>query len=96
MCLSNVQHGSHAMFSDENRLKTDTLEYAWLLEILLKYEVVRFSLDLIDLYLVECATALNFNLRPIRLFTCNSHTNEYAKGVYLGRCWTVRAQDVHK
>jgi hypothetical protein len=23
------------MFSDENRLKTDTLEYAWLLEILL-------------------------------------------------------------
>jgi hypothetical protein len=116
------------MFSDENRLKTDTLEYAWLLEILLgdvtgaltpiqaeqlvhgveslvtlllendyqlepvfadrtdpglpfKYEVVRFSLDLIDLYLVECATALNFNLRPIRLSTCNSHTNEYAKGL---------------
>lgn len=98
LCLSNVQLRGHAMFSDEQRLKTDTLEYAWLLEILLgdltgtvtpvqleqlvhgvetfvmlllendyqlqpvfvdrvdpglpfKYEVVRFSLDLIDLYL---------------------------------------------
>lgn len=128
LCLSNVQLRGHAMFSDEHRLKTDTLEYAWLLEILLgdvtgaltpvqaeqlvhgmeslvtlllendyqlqpvyadrsdpglpfKYEVVRFSLDLIDLYLVECATALNFNLHPIRLSTCNSHTNDYAKGL---------------
>lgn len=127
LCLSSVQLRGHAMFSDENRLKTDTLEYAWLLEILLgdltgsitpvqteqlvhgveslvtlllendyqlepvyadridpglpfKYEVVRFSLDLIDLYLVECATALNFNLHPIRMSTCNSHTNDYAKG----------------
>jgi hypothetical protein len=35
LCLSNVQLRGHAMFSDENRLKTDTLEYAWLLEILL-------------------------------------------------------------
>lgn len=30
-----MQLRGHAMFSDENRLKTDTLEYAWLLEILL-------------------------------------------------------------
>lgn len=131
LCLSSVQLRGHAMFSDESRLKTDTLEYAWLLEILLgeltgsltpvhakqivhgveslvllliendyqlepvfvdrsdpglpfKYEVVRFSLDLIDLYLVECATALNFNLRPIRMSTCNSHTNDYAKGLSAG------------
>lgn len=109
LCLSSVQVRGHAMFSDENRLKTDTLEYAWLLEILLgdvtgavtpvqveqlvhglesvfillfedeyqlnpvyydrvdpglpyKYEVTRFSLDLIDLYLIESGTALNFNV----------------------------------
>lgn len=35
LCLSAVQVRGHAMFSDENRIKTDTLEYAWLLEILL-------------------------------------------------------------
>ncbi|RMZ92833.1 hypothetical protein BpHYR1_052404, partial [Brachionus plicatilis] len=109
LCLSSVQVRGHAMFSDEERLKTDTLEYAWLLEILLgdvtgavtpvqvetllhgleslllllfedeyqlkpvywnrtdpglpyKYEVTRFSLDLIDIYLVESGTALNFNV----------------------------------
>lgn len=109
LCLSSVQVRGHAMFSDERRLKTDTLEYAWLLEILLgditgavspiqaeqlvhgletlltllleneyqlepvyidredpglpyKYEVTRFSLDLIDLYLIESGTALNFNV----------------------------------
>ena len=116
------------MFSDEDRLKTDTLEYAWLLEILLgdvtgsltfiqaeevvhgletlitlllenefqihsvftdrvdpglpyKYEVTRFSLDLVDIYFVESGTALNFNLFPVRLSICNSHTNDYAKGL---------------
>lgn len=109
LCLSSVQVRGHAMFSDEKRLKTDTLEYAWLLEILLgditgalspiqaeqfvhgvetlvtllleneyqlqpvfldrvdpglpyKYEVTRFSLDLIDLFLIESGTALNFNV----------------------------------
>ena len=113
------------MFSDEGRTRTDTLEYAWLLEILLgdttgfvtpiqaeqllhglealfttllesdyqlhpvfanrmdpalpyKYEVTRFSLDLIDVYLVESGTALNLNLNPIRLSVCNSHTSDYA------------------
>jgi len=110
LCLSSVQVRGHAMFSDEDRLKTDTLEYAWLLEILLgdvtgsltfvqteqivhgletlilslmlenefqihsvfsdredpglpyKYEVTRFSLDMVDVYFVECGTALNFNV----------------------------------
>ncbi|CAF0826478.1 unnamed protein product [Brachionus calyciflorus] len=128
LCLSSVQVRGHAMFSDEKRLKTDTLEYAWLLEILLgdvtgavtpvqveqllhglesffillfedeyqlksvyldrtdpglpyKYEVTRFSLDLIDIYLIESGTALNFNLHPVRLSLCNSHTNDYAKGL---------------
>ena len=113
LCLSSVQVRGHAMFSDEDRLKTDTLEYAWLLEILLgdvtgsltfihaeqivhgletlilslmlenefqihsvfsdredpglpyKYEVTRFSLDLVDVYFVESGTALNFNVRKI-------------------------------
>ena len=109
LCLSSVQVRGHAMFSDEGRLKTDTLEYAWLLEILLgdvtgsltpvqaeqvihaleslftlvlenehqlhpvfydrvdpglpfKYEVTRFSIDLIDIYFVECGTALNLQV----------------------------------
>jgi hypothetical protein len=113
------------MFSDAGRTPTDTLEYAWLLEILLgdatgyvtpiqaeqllhgleslfttmlesdyqlnpvysnrvdpalpyKYEVTRFSLDLIDVYLVESGTALNVNLNPIRLSLCNSHSRDYA------------------
>jgi hypothetical protein len=126
LCLSSVQLRGHAMFSDEQRVKTDTLEYAWLLEILLgdvtgavtpiqaeqlvhgleaflttllendfqlqpvfidridpglpyKYEVTRFSLDKVDLYLIESGTALNINLDPVRLSLCNSHTEEYAK-----------------
>ena len=128
LCLSSIQVRGHAMFSDENRVKTDTLEYAWLLEILMgdltgsitpvqteqvvhgvetlitlmleneyklqnvfqnridpglpyKYEITRFSLDLIDIFLVESGTALNFNLHPVRLSICNSHTDDYAKGL---------------
>ena len=27
-----------------------------------KYEVTRFSLDMVDVYFVECGTALNFNV----------------------------------
>jgi len=128
LCLSAVQVRGHAMFSDEGRIKTDTLEYAWLLEIFLgditgsvtpvqtqqlvhsletiltlvmdseyelepvfvdrvdpglpfKYEVVRFSIDMIDIYLVELGTALNVNLYPVRLGLCNSHTDDYAKGL---------------
>jgi len=128
LCLSSVQLRGHAMFSDEERLKTDSLEYAWLLEILLgditgsinpiqtqqlvhcletilttiiekeyslepvysnredpslpwKYEVTRFSIDLIDIYMIESGTALNINLYPVRLSICNSHTKEYAKGL---------------
>ena len=116
------------MFSDKGRLKTDSLEYAWLLEILLgditgsinpvqtqqivhcletmltlivekeyslepvflnrvdpsmpwKYEVTRFSIDLVDIYMIESGTALNINLFPVRLSICNSHTKEYAKGL---------------
>src|SRR5690349_20553486 len=100
------------MFSDEGRVKTDTLEYAWLMEIILgnatgyvtpiqaeqllhglealfttvlesdyqlhpvfynrmdpalpyKYEVTRFSLDCVDVYLVESGTALNINVELI-------------------------------
>jgi len=128
LCLSAVQVRGHAMFSDQGRIKTDTLEYAWLLEIFLgditgsitpiqtqqlvhsletiltlvmdseyelkpvftdrmdpglpyKYEVVRFSIDLIDIYLIELGTALNVNLYPVRLGLCNSHTDDYAKGL---------------
>lgn len=113
LCLSSVSVRGHAMFSDEGRLKTDTLEYAWLLEILLgdvtgyatpiqaeqllhgleaffttilendyqlqpvytnradpaspyKYEVTRFSLDKVDLYLVESGTALNINVSNLQ------------------------------
>jgi len=116
------------MFSDDGRLKTDSLEYAWLLEILLgditgsinpvqtqqivhcletmltlimekeyslepvflnrvdpsmpwKYEVTRFSIDLVDIYMIESGTALNINIFPVRLSICNSHTKEYAKGL---------------
>lgn len=128
LCLSSINVRGHAMFSDYNRPKTDTLEYAWLLEIVLgditghltpvqseqlihfletflqlildneydlrevysnrldpglpyKYCVTRFSIDLIDLYLVEIGTALNLQLYPIRVSLCDTHTNDYAKGV---------------
>lgn len=128
LCLSAVQVRGHAMFSDEQRIKTDALEYCWNLEILLgditgsitpiqtqqlvhcietiivlvmdteyglepvyptridpalpyKYEIVRFSIDLIDLYMLEQGTALNINSNPIRLSLCNSHTDDYAKGL---------------
>ena len=36
---------------------------------------------MIDLYIVELGTALNLNLHPIRLSLCNSHTEDYAKGL---------------
>jgi hypothetical protein len=125
LCLASVQVRGHAMFSDCGRTPTDTLEYAWLLEVILgdatghltaiqaetllhglealcttaieadyqlhpvycnrvdpalpfKYEVTRFSLDLVDVYLVESGTALNVNLSPVRLSHCNSHSNDYA------------------
>ncbi len=128
LCLSSVQLRGHAMFSDFGRMKTDTLEYAWLMEILLgningyitpvqteqlvrfldtflnlmiekeyslqpvytdrtdpglpfKYDVTRFSIDSIDVYLVECGTALGVKLFPLRLSQCNSHTNDYEKGL---------------
>ena len=35
LCLSSIQVRGHAMFSDVGRIKTDTLEYGWLLEVLL-------------------------------------------------------------
>ena len=46
-----------------------------------KYEVLRFSIDLIDLYLIELGTALHINMCPIRMGMCNSHTDDYAKGL---------------
>ena len=43
--------------------------------------MTRFSIDLIDLFIVELGTALNLNLQPIRLSLCNSHTQEYLQKV---------------
>jgi hypothetical protein len=128
LSLSALQVRGHAMFSDEGRIKTDTLEYAWLLEILLgevranltpvqaeqlvhgleslfllmfeddhqlkpvysdridpglpyKYEITRFSIDCIELRLIESGVALCLYLYPVRLCMCDLHTIDYAKAL---------------
>ncbi|CAF3934885.1 unnamed protein product, partial [Adineta steineri] len=41
----------------------------------LKYDVLRFSLDSIDLNLIEVGNAVNVQIAPIRLCMCNMHTS---------------------
>ncbi|CAF1022823.1 unnamed protein product [Adineta steineri] len=41
----------------------------------LKYDVLRFSLDSIDLNLIEVENTVNIQIAPIRLCMCNMHTS---------------------
>ncbi|CAF1209643.1 unnamed protein product [Adineta steineri] len=41
----------------------------------LKYDVLRFSLDSINLNLIEVINAVNIQIAPIRLCMCNMHTS---------------------
>ncbi|CAF4100812.1 unnamed protein product, partial [Adineta steineri] len=41
----------------------------------LKYDVLRFSLDSVDLNLIEVENAVNIQTAPIRLCMCNMHTS---------------------
>ena len=46
-----------------------------------KYKLVRFSVDSIDLHLVERSSALRFQLVPLRFSTCNLHGQRTKQGV---------------
>ena len=39
----------------------------------IKYRMTRVSVDLVELYLVESGVALEVQLYPLRLSTCNLH-----------------------
>ena len=149
MALSGLQIRGHAMFSHEGLpLDSETLEYAWLLELLvgdltgrltspqlqniveflqtfvfliedaendlqrpsphfvcqhgvlqpeckvepqcsypcptaddIKYRMTRCSVDCVDLYLVEAGTALNVQVYPVRVSTCNLHGKNNKAGI---------------
>merc|ERR1719319_1217494 len=46
-----------------------------------KYEMVRFSVDLIDVNIVEKTTSLNLQACPIRLASCNLHGQQTMQGI---------------
>ena len=46
-----------------------------------KYTMLRFSLDLVDIHLVETNTALRLQACPVRLATCNLHGTHTSQGV---------------
>ena len=46
----------------------------------IKYRMTRVSVDLVELYLVESGVALEVQLYPLRLSTCNLH------GTYVCLC----------
>jgi len=47
----------------------------------IKYRMARFSVDTIDLTLVETGTAIGIQLYPIRLATCNLHSRQTHSGL---------------
>ena len=49
----------------------------------IKYRMTRVSVDLVELYLVESGVALEVQLYPLRLSTCNLH------GTYVHVCLCV-------
>ncbi|CAF0842587.1 unnamed protein product [Adineta steineri] len=49
----------------------------------LKYDVLRFSLDSIDLNLIEVGNAINVQIAPIRLYMCNMHTSLFNESLTL-------------
>ena len=146
--LTGLQFRGHAMFSElERPLGSDTLEYAWLMELQcgnlvgkitvpqlhhivssvetliyltvdkenvmkhprpykvcqhnarqteciesqedvlcptvedVKYTMLRFSVDLLDVHLVESGTAMRLQACPVRLATCNLHGQQTNQGV---------------
>ncbi|CAF1031213.1 unnamed protein product [Adineta ricciae] len=49
----------------------------------LKYDVLRFSLDSVDLNLIETGNAINVQVTPVRLCMCNMHTSTCNEGLTL-------------
>ncbi|CAF3490546.1 unnamed protein product [Rotaria socialis] len=49
----------------------------------LKYDVLRFSLDSVDLSLIEVGNALHAQVAPVRLCMCNMHTSSCNEGLTL-------------
>ncbi|XP_076117611.1 bridge-like lipid transfer protein family member 1 isoform X3 [Mytilus galloprovincialis] len=47
----------------------------------IKYEMVRLSVDSISFFLVESGTALNLQVHPIKLSTCNLHGTNTRAGI---------------
>lgn len=47
----------------------------------LKYKFCRLAIDAIDFWLVECGTALQLWMSPVRLATCNLHGKQVGNGL---------------
>ncbi|KAF0308259.1 uncharacterized protein FJT64_020491 [Amphibalanus amphitrite] len=47
----------------------------------IKYKMFRFSLDALDLHLVECGTSLNLQVAPCRVSTCNLYGEHIKQGL---------------
>ncbi|CAF4031429.1 unnamed protein product [Adineta steineri] len=81
--LSGSVIRGHAMLSHEGLPpEREILEYVWQIEIILskwieklKYDVLRFSLDSVDLNVIEVENAVNVQTAPTRLCMCNMHTS---------------------
>ncbi|CAB4060690.1 unnamed protein product [Lepeophtheirus salmonis] len=129
LVLTGLQFRGNAMFSELDRpIDSDTLEYAWLIEIQcgslfiylavdkenvlknpkpykicqhdtsqkecpfsedtpcstedeLKYKMVRFSMDYIDINIIDKSSALRIQLCPLRFATCNLHGKQTKEGI---------------
>ncbi|KAK3099624.1 hypothetical protein FSP39_007134 [Pinctada imbricata] len=47
----------------------------------IKYEMIRVSVDSVNLFLVESATAMNIQVFPVKLSTCNLHGTNTRAGI---------------
>ncbi|XP_020299521.1 uncharacterized protein KIAA1109 isoform X8 [Pseudomyrmex gracilis] len=47
----------------------------------IKYRMTRLSVDVVDLYLQEIGTAIQFWISPVRVATCNLHGHQVKSGV---------------
>lgn len=51
-------------------------------EMQLKYRLIRFTLDGLDMAIVECDACLSLQLEPIRLTNCNMHGLAQRNGLF--------------
>ncbi|KAK7097228.1 hypothetical protein V1264_004238 [Littorina saxatilis] len=47
----------------------------------IKYRMVRLSVDCVNVFLVESGSALNLNVRPVRIANCNLHGSNTREGI---------------